>query len=430
MLSLLCCQAGLAEDWWQFRGSNAGHTSNPEVPIAWDGFLQDPVWRTSIPGKGWSSPIVVGKRIWLTSAEQVALDDTTVANTLAERPFQSKDFEAHASVSLFALELDAESGEILRRIDLFEHDAPTPVHWMNSYASPTPVTDGSRVFCHFGALGTACVDIATGDILWKRELKVEEITGGGASPVLGNDGLYLAFDGADQQFVIALDKQTGETKWKTDRPAIEVTDDSKRRSFSTPIIIESGGRTQLISLAAQWLVSYNPQDGSEWWRAKVGTGFAAVPTPVFDRDRVFICTGYSTPDMVAVSTTGSGDVSDSAILWRYSRQVPEISSPLVVGDELYFGSSKGIATCLDARTGEMVWQHRVGGNFAASPTYAEGRIYWTNTQGVTTVVKSAREYVELAKNEWFGETYASMAVYRGRLLLRTHPDLICLGGGE
>lgn len=434
-LLLLACWASSprsvsAEEWWQFRGSSSGHTADERVPIEWGGFLQDPVWKTSIPGKGWSSPIVIGNRIWLTSAEQVALDVDAAAETLASGRFQSKDFEAHASVTLFALELNAESGEILRRIDLFKHDAPTPIHWMNSYASPTPASDGQRVFCHFGALGTACIDIATGKVLWKRELKVEEITGGGASPALWKDTLYLACDGADKQYVIALDKLAGQTKWQVDRPAIEVADDSKRRSFSTPIVVESAGRTQLISLGAQWLVSYNPEDGGEWWRAKVGTGFASVPTPVFDRDRVFVCTGYNVPDLVAVDTTGNGDVTDSAILWRYSRQVPEISSPVIVGDEIYFASSKGIATCLDTATGEQRWQHRLEGNFAASPVHAAGRIYFTSTEGVTTVIKPGREYVELARNELFGETYASLAVYQAKFLLRTNPDLFCLGSAQ
>lgn len=429
-LMALWARPGAAEDWWQFRGPSAGHTAQKNVPTQWGGFLQDPVWTANIPGKGWSSPIVIGDRIWLTSAEQVALDVDSAAETLAQRPYQSADFEAHASVVLFALELSAETGTVIRRINLFEHQAPTPIHWMNSYASPTPVTDGSRVYCHFGALGTACVEVKTGNVLWKREFKVEEITGGGASPVLWKDHLCLACDGADQQYVVALDKLTGQTLWEVNRPAIEVSDDSKRRSFSTPIVVESNGRSQLIALAAQWLVSYNPVDGSEWWRAKIGTGFAAVPTPVFDQDRVFVCTGYNEPELVAVSTTGDGDVSDSAILWRYTRQVPEVSSPLVVEGRVYFVSSKGITTCVNADNGSMVWQHRIGGNFAASPLYAEDHIYFTSTEGVTTIIKPGSDYLELEKNELFGETYASLAIYKGNILLRTHPVLYRLANGH
>jgi outer membrane protein assembly factor BamB len=419
--------AGVAEDWWQFRGPNSGHVAEPQVPTTWGGFFHDPVWKSRIPGKGWSSPIVIGDRIWLTSAEEVAMGASKVAERLAQLPFGSTDIVADASVTLFALELDAKNGQLLRRIDLFEHDDPEPIHSMNSYASPTPVTDGRLVVCHFGSLGTACIDIATGSVLWKRELVVEEITGSGASPVLRGGDLYLACDGADEQYVIAIDVLTGKTKWRTDRPEITVVDDSHRRSFSTPLLVDVNGRSQLITMSAQWLVSYNPDDGSEWWRAKVGTGYSSVPTPVFGRDRVFVCTGFTSPEMVAVDTTGNGDVTESAIAWRYTRQVPDVSSPIVVDGEVYFVSSNGIATCLDTDTGELMWQHRVGGHFAASPTYSNGRLYLTSSGGVTTVIKPGREYVELAINELFGETYASLAVFEDSFLLRTNPFLFRLG---
>ncbi len=419
-------RSGCAEEWWQFRGPHAGHVAEKDVPLQWGGFFREPTWKTFIPGKGWSSPIVVGDRVWLTSAEEVALDADAKARKLADLPFGSLDIVADAAVKLFVLELDAATGAILQRIDLFEHADPPPVHSMNSYASPTPVTDGTRIICHFGALGTACLDCATGNLLWKRTLVIDELTGGGASPVLWGDCVYLACDGADQQYVIAIDKFTGATKWQVPRPAITAADNSQRRSFSTPLIVNSGGRDQLISAAAQWLVSYNPLDGSEWWRAKVGSGYSLVPTPVFDRDRVFICTGFTTPELVAVDTRGNGDVTDTAILWKYSRQVPEISSPLVVGDEVYFISSKGILSCVDTATGTLHWQHRLSGKFAASLTYAADRIYVTSCGGVTTVIQPGHTFVELATNELFGETSASLAVYQQSFLLRTSPFLFRL----
>ncbi len=415
------------QDWQQFRGPRFGHVVGHHVPTHWGGSSPAPVWSTPIPGKGWSSPIVIGDRIWLTSAEEVAIGSKEAAEKLATLPFGSRDIVVDGAVTLFALELNGETGEILRRIDLFERKNPPPLHAMNSYASPTPITNGKRVFCHFGALGTACIEIETGNIVWKREFAVEELTGGGASPVLWNDRLFLACDGADQQYLIALNEVTGETLWRTDRPAIQAIDDSQRRAFSTPIAINSNGREQLISLAAQWLVSYNPVDGSEWWRAKVGNGYSLVPTPVFDRDRVFVCTGFSQPEMVAVSTLGDGDVTEKNILWRYSRQVPDISSPVVVGDEIYFVND-GIATCLDAASGTQLWQHRLGGKFASSLTVAGDRIYLTNSGGVTTVIKPSREYAEIATNELFGETYASLSVYKNSFLLRTNPILYRLTG--
>ena len=334
---------------------------------------------------------------------------------------------AHAAVSLMALEFDAETGELLRRINLFEGLNPKPIHAMNSHASPTPTTDGQRVYCHFGALGTACIEIASGRVLWKQQLFIDEITGGAASPVLHGECLYLACDGADQQYVIALDKLSGETRWKVDRPAINVPDDSWRRAFSTPVIVNTADRCQLISMSAQWLISYNPVDGSEWWRAKVGDGYSAVPTPVWHGDRMLVCTGFSNPELVAVDINGTGNVTDTAIGWRYSRQVPEISSPIIVGQEIYFASSQGVVTCLDVATGMQHWQQRLGGNFAASPIEADGHIYFTNNSGVTTVIAPGREYVEVQKNELFGESFASLAIYRDSFLLRTNPFLFRLG---
>jgi outer membrane protein assembly factor BamB len=418
---------GEAEDWYQFRGpSGDGHITEKNVPTTWGGFFEKPVWKTVVPGRGWSSPIVAANRIWLTSSEQLALSDQAVEQKLASRPFGSTDFQTHASVVLFAVELNADTGEILRRIDLFSVENPPPIHSMNSYASPTPVTDGLRVYCHFGSLGTACIDIPSGKVLWRREFKIEEITGGGASPVLWDNHLFVPFDGSDEQYLVALDKLTGQTKWKSARPPIEASNDSHRRAFSTPLLVDFDGRVQLISAAAQWLVSYNPEDGSEWWRAKVGDGHALVPRPVFQNGSIFVCTGYSKPQMVAIQVNGSGDVTESAILWRSSRQVPEIASPIIVGREIYFVSAMGVATCLDTETGALVWQHRMGGTHASSPSYSDGRIYFTSQEGITTVIRPGLVYSEIAKNELFGETLASLAVYQGMFLLRTDPNLYCL----
>ena len=416
-----------ADDWWQFRGPGGnGDAGDVVVPTKWGGVFDKPYWETTIPGHGWSSPVVVANRIWITTSELVALNEIQSEDKIAKRPYGVSDFQTHASVKLFAIELNADTGEMLRRIELFECDDPPPIHSSNSYASPTPVSDGKRVYCHFGALGTACIEIETGRVLWRREFKVEEITGCAASPVLWRDMLYLACDGADQQFVVALDTLSGETKWKTDRPSLEGVDHAFRRSFSTPIIVESNPRTQLISMSAQWLVAYNPENGQEWWRAKVGSGYSAVPRPVFQRDKVFVSTGYSKPQMVAVNINGTGDITDSHIVWRSKSQGPEISSPILVGGQIYFVSAIGVATSLDLETGEMVWQHRVGGSHASSPTYAGGHIYFTSKEGVTTVIRPGREYDEIGKNELFGETYASLAVYRNHFLLRTNPILYCL----
>jgi outer membrane protein assembly factor BamB len=427
LASTLVVRSASGEDWWQFRGpSGNGHSEATDVPITWGGFFEKPLWTTSIPGRGWSSPIVTANRVWLTSSEIVALEESKAEKKIASRPYGASDFQTHASVTLFAIELDADTGEILRRIDLFNCSDPPPIHAWNSYASPTPVTDGNNVYCHFGALGTACIEIKSGRVLWRRQLKTEEITGGAASPVLWHDQLFVACDGADEQYVISVDKQTGETRWRTDRPNLDDIDPAFKRASSTPLIIEGGGRTQLISMSAHWLLSIDPENGREWWRAKVASGYSAVPRPILHNEKVIVCTGYSKPEMVALNINGNGDVTETHILWRARSQVPEVASPIVVNDQIYFVTLGGVATSLNASTGEKIWQHRMDGSFAASPTYANGHLYFTSMEGETTVIRPGRTYDFVAKNQLFGESYASLAVYRNQFLLRTGLGLFCL----
>ncbi len=359
----------------------------------------------------------------MTSSEHVALSEEDAESKIAQRPFGITDFQTHASVILFAMELDADTGEILRTIGLFENHNPPPIHSNNSYASPTPVSDGERVYCHFGSLGTACIDIKSGNVLWKKEFVVEEITGGATSPVLGKNLVYLACDGSDDQYIVALDKATGEVKWKRKRPPIEAVDTSHRRSFSTPLLIEFNGDQQLISPAAQWVISYHPETGEELWRAKIGTGHAVVPRAVYCDGVVYVCTGYNKPNLVAVRVDGKGDVTQSHVLWRCIKQVPEISSPIIVGSEIYFVTVAGVLSCVDIQSGDLLWQQRIPGSYASSPVSSDGRIYFTSKEGVTTVLKAGKKFDEIAKNELFGETYASFGVYQDSFLIRTDPVL-------
>lgn len=418
-------------DWPQFRGPfGDGRVDGTKPPVRWGGFFDKPTWQTPIPGKGWSSPVVVGNRVWLTTGIETALNDRDANSKLTNRPFGVEDFQTHQSVELYAIEVDADTGRLLRSIPLLLRVDPNPIHSWNSYATPTPATDGKHLYCHFGSLGTVCIDLTTGAKLWEKRFELEEITGPGGSPVVWKDRLLIACDTMEEQFVIALDTMTGETVWKTIRPPISVTQESERRSFSTPLVIEWQGRTQLISVGAQWLVSYDPENGAEWWRAQIGTGHACVPRPVHAQGIVFACTGYWTHELVAVNTTGRGDVTDTHTIWRYSKQVPEVSSPVLWDEELYMVSSMGIATCLDAKTGKEHWVHRLGGNYVASPTVADGRVFFTSKEGVTTVIEAGKEYKEIARNELFGETFASMANYRDYWIIRTHPDLFCIGRSE
>jgi outer membrane protein assembly factor BamB len=189
-------------------------------------------------------------------------------------------------------------------------------------------------------------------------------------------------------------------------------------------VIEHAGREQLIVPGAEWVVSYDPASGKELWRVNFGDGYSAVPRPVFADGSVYICTGFAKPELWAIRVDGSGDVSGTHVAWRYQKQVPEIASPVLAEGGIYFVSAGGVATALDAKTGEPFWQTRLGGAFSASPLAAEGRVYFTNEEGVTTVVAAGREYTELAKNVLFGPAKASLAVEGEALILRSDTQLL------
>jgi outer membrane protein assembly factor BamB len=415
-------------DWPQFRGPRGDGTAEAaDLPATWGGF-GDAAWRVSIPGRGWSSPVVVGERIWLTAAETTALPTKLREQKLDQGLYRGfgEQFQAHSSVELMAVEVDSASGALMRTIELFTCEDPPPIHATNTYASPTPVTDGQRLYCHFGSLGTVCLEMASGRVLWHKRFIVDEVTGPGSSPLLAGERLIVPCDGADEQFVVALDKYTGETAWRAARPQIDSADARHRRAFSTPLLVEYAGSEQLIVPGAQWVVAYDPVTGNERWRVNFSDGHATVPRPVFAEGLVFVCTGFAKPQLWAIRVDGTGDVTETHVAWKFDRQVPEVSSPVINDGLMYFVSSKGIATCLEAATGKQVWVHRLGGNYSASPLAADGKLYFTSEEGITTVLRPGRTFEQIARNELFGQTKASLAISGESLLLRTDPVLYCL----
>jgi outer membrane protein assembly factor BamB len=431
-LWIVASVATAKEDWTQFRGPKGdGHSSGRDLPVRWGGF-DSFAWQAEIPGRGWSSPVVIGDRIWLTSAEATALPTSQQERKLAASAYRDyrEQLQTHASVSCLAVEVAAGSGEVLRTIELFTCDDPPPIHASNTYASPTPACDANRLVCHFGSLGTACLELSSGKVLWQRRLMFDEITGPGSSPVIADGVVILPCDGADQQFVHGLDTKTGETVWRTPRPKIDNPSGIARRAFSTALLIEHNSEQQAVVPGAQWVVAYEPLTGREIWRVNMGDCHAIIPRPVYRDGVVYVCTGYMKPQLWAIRVDGRGDVTDTHVVWKHERQVPEISSPIVVGDLIYFVSPLGVLTCLEAATGAVVWQQRLGGNFAASPLYGDGKLYFTSREGLTTVVRPGREYQEIAKNQVFGQTLASLAVNGEALLLRTDRALHCVGKTE
>jgi outer membrane protein assembly factor BamB len=277
------------------------------------------------------------------------------------------------------------------------------------------------VYVHFGAHGTAALT-DTGGIVWKTRFPYESQHGSGGSPIVHGDLLIFSCDGGDAAFVIALDKRTGKTQWKTWRRQ------PWDQAYTTPIGIRVGDRDQIVSVGAYRAAAYDPLSGKEIWRVSYAEGFSNVPRPVFGHGLVYIVTGFQQPALLAVRADGTGDVTKTHIAWTLTRSVPLTPSPLLVGDELYLVSDTGIATCLDARTGAVHWQQRLGGDYSASPIAADGRIYFLAEQGVTTVIAPGKEFRRIAVNKLDGATLASMAVASGSIFIRSDRYLYRIGG--
>jgi len=383
------------EDWFQFRGPDGqGHSVAVGLPTHWSP-TENVRWKQEIPGRGWSSPICVGNQIFLTTA--VPSDSTH---------------------SLHVLSLDATNGKILWDKTVFDRlfGDRARIHSKNSHSSPTPICEDGRLYVHFGTHGTACLAL-DGTVLWKtRELVYQPNHGSGGSPVLVDGLVVVSCDGADIQFVAAIDANTGKLRWKKDRPDC---DEVKKFAFGTPLVIEAGGRKQIVSPGANWVVAYDPPTGDEIWRVRY-EGYSVVPRPVFGNGLVYLATSFDSSQLLAIRPDGHGDVTDSHVAWRQSRSMPSTPSPLLIGDSLFLISDAGIASCLDAKTGKPRWVHRIGGKFSASPIVAEDRVYVLSESGEAIIFRATPErYVEVARNKLDEQALASPAVIDRALLIRT-----------
>jgi outer membrane protein assembly factor BamB len=383
----------LAQDWPQFRGPGGqGESSERGLPIEWSE-TKNVTWKVPVAGRGWSSPVVAGGRVWLTSATPVKKE-----------------------TSLRLLAFDVETGRQTVDVEVFRlHESALP-NAKNSHASPTPIVDGDRVYVHFGAEGTAALSTA-GAILWKVRLPYQSQHGNGGSPELAGDLLIVNCDGFDESFVAALDTRTGKTRWRTDRRP------PYSQAYSTPLAIRAGERDQIVSVGAFNAFAYDPRTGKEIWRVGYPEGFSNVPRPVYGAGLVFITTGFQQPSLLAVRPDGKGDVTKTHVAWKISRGAPLTPSPLLAGDELYLVTDNGIASCLDARTGAVRWQQRLGNSFSASPVLADGRIYFLDEDGRTTVLKPGPAFEALAVNTLEGPALASMAVAARSFFIRTGTHL-------
>ncbi len=387
----LCVHLATAQDCPEFRGpTGQGHFTAKNLPTEWSA-TKNVAWRTPLPGAGWSSPVLVNGRLYLTAAVSAS---------------------APGSQSLRTLCLNATTGQILWNTEVFA--APiSKGHSKNSQASPTPLAHDGRLYVHFGHQGTACLDLA-GKVLWRNNsLKYPPVHGNGGSPILVNDRLVFSCDGGSAPFIVALDKGTGEVLWKTPRE----TTASKKFSFSTPLLITVNGQPQIISPGSGAVCAYAP-DGRELWRARYGEGYSVIPRPVFGHGLLFLGTGYDRPTVMAVRPGGSGDVTETHVAWTLAKGAPNTPSPLLVGDELYFVADSGVASCADAKTGTVHWQERVCSNTSASPIFADGKIYIQDEQGLGVVLKPGKTFTKLAANPIGERTLASCTATDGALFIR------------
>jgi outer membrane protein assembly factor BamB len=395
--------AAAGDDWPQFRGPHGdGHADATKAPLTWSE-TENVVWKTPIHDMGWSSPVVWGDQVWLTTA--------TAKGT-----------------QMFAVCVDRATGKVVHDVKVFDVARPDPLNNpTNTYASPTPAVEEGRVYVHFGSYGTACLDTKTAKVLWaRRDLPCNHWRGPASSPILYRDLLILTFDGYDLQYLAALDKTTGKTVWKTDRnfDYSSVRDDGDRKkAYSTPAVFIVNGKPQLVSPSAVATAAYDPLTGAELWRVYHG-GMNTGVTPLYGHGKVFVCTSDGGLQLVAVRPDGSGDVTRTHIDWTFGKNVPNRSSPLLVDDLLYTGDGKGVLSCVEAKRGQPVWQQRAGSaGFWASPVYAAGRLYFCNDSGTTYVIEPGRSFKKLAENRLDDGCMASPAVAGQSLFLRTRTHL-------
>ena len=409
MIRLLILLAGLltspalavAENWPEFRGPTAdGHSTAKTLPTKWNEST-NVRWKTAIHDKGWSSPVIWGDQSWLTTARA-----------------DGKEF--------FGLCLDRQSGKIVHDLKLLEESKPAFCHPFNSYASPTPAIEEGRVYLHFGSHGTVCLDTKTAEVIWqRRDLDCDHFRGPGSSPAIWKNLLILTFDGADKQYVVALEKATGKTVWRKDREIKYSTNNGDyKKAYSTPGFHTINGKVQMVSPSAESTIAYDPATGEELWRLNHG-GMNGSARPLFANGLIYLTSGH-TMKLMALKQGGSGLQSEDTLIWKTNREAPTRPSLLLVGDYLYFVNDNGVATCLDAKTGKRMWQERLDGSFSASPIYAAGNIYFLGENGKSFVVAAEPEFKLIERNTLDAGCMASPAVSHGELFIRTKTHLYCI----
>lgn len=406
-LSASCSIAQKSDNWTHFRGSNMdGHAAVKTAPLHWSDST-NVEWKVPVKGLGWSSPVVFGDQIWLTSADR-----------------DGKEF--------YTLCFDLKTGKLLDEKTIFSATDPQRIHGTNSYATPTPCIEEGFVYVHYGTFGTACINTNNFEVVWKREdMPCDHMQGPASSPILHKNMLIVHLEGTKDPYVAALDKKTGKTIWKSIRPAeiYDLLEPVYRKSYQTPIVIEVDGKELLISNSAYLCFAHDINTGEVIWTIEYGYD-STVSQPIYWDGLVYVNSGWIFIDNVpfftrqyAVDPTGKGDVTKTHVKWMYEDEVPQIPTPVIIDGKMYMVHDRGMVTCLDAKTAQVIWKHELKGNFNSSPVYAAGNIYFFNVKGECTIIKPGDAFQLVAENS-VGETVKAVPVFvNDKMVLRTEKNL-------
>jgi outer membrane protein assembly factor BamB len=420
-------------DWPHWRGPAASGVAGRErLPLQWSA-AQNVAWKAALTGAGVSTPIVSGDRVFVTSqigagvrreGNHPRLVQGADAATQGERPLDAGKGAAESGKTFFVVESFslADGGRLWeRRIEA--EGALTPVHDKHNLASPSPVTDGTRVYAWFGTGQIVSLN-RDGSVAWQRHLGREIAPfdiqwGHSSSPVLYGDLLILLCDHASASYILALDKQTGKERWKADRG-------KGRSSYSTPLVIEGAFGAELVVNSSERVDAYDPKTGKFLWHAGEPNRFP-IPSPVFHDGVIYASRGYRSGPYMALRPGGTGDVTGTQTIWSAPTGAPYVSSLLYYEGVIYMANDVGVLTAIDAATGARLWQERVDGVFSASPIAGGGHIYFVSENGDTVVVKAGRTPQIVGRNALGERAVASPAASNGRIFIRTDSHLFCIG---
>ena len=430
VVAMVVVVPAFANDWPSWRGPDGTRVlGDGALPLEWSAD-RNIAWTAELGGLGVSSPIVGDDRVIVTSQVGWAPLADRVHPTLvrgrddSESPLDGGRRDRDGQVSFLVAAYDRATGELLWEHETAASGPLQPVHNRHNLASPSPVTDGRRVYAVFGTGQVVALELETGRVVWTRHLQADYggfdiIWGHTSSPAVYDGLLYVLCDHPSRAYLLALDTESGQERWKVDRG-------NGRRSYSTPVVYDGPGGPELIINSNERIDAFQPQSGASLWYAG-GPNQFPVPVPTYADGAIYTNRGHRSGPYMRIRLGGRGDVTDTHVDWRIPTGAPYVSSVLYYAGLVYMATDSGIVTCVDAVTGERVWRERIGGSYTASPVAADGKVYLFGETGETVVLAAGRDPLVLARNDLGVRTIASPAVSDGRIYVRTDSQLIAIG---